>query len=206
MGSSWGSDPGTEWVQTFAGETLEERLQREHEAATTAALSRRSTYVPARPPRPVAAPTLPSMPAMLPDSPGDDVATAAALAAVRAAEASDPVGHAVAGAVRVAIVGAVALLLAGLSYIIARSWWNAPASWLWVAVAVAVGGSLLYAVVDAHAARNYSGAGVERFKIRTARKIHSDRLQSRERMHRDAVEAWENVLLGYLDRWKEGDE
>jgi hypothetical protein len=188
-------------VSTYSGETLEERLQREAEAATTAALARRSTYVPAKPPRPVAAPALPAMPAMLPDSPGDDVATAAALAAVRAAEASDPVGHAVAGAVRVAIVGAVALLLAALSYIIARSWWNAPASWLWVAVAVAVAGALAYAIVDAHATRNHSSGGVERLKVRTARQIHRDRLQSRERMHREAVDAWETVLLGYLDKW-----
>ena len=41
---------------------------------------------------------------------------------------------------------------------------------------------------------------MERLKIETAERMHRDRLESREAMHAAATEAWESVLVHYLDK------
>lgn len=150
------------------------------------------------------APTLPGMPNMLPEEPTEAAVTAAALQAMApGAFTDDSREKAVATGVRVIIFAAIVFVLATFGYGVSYLIWQADLLWLlvaWVAAAVL---TMAYLLSTEGAARRYSAAGIEHAKIDAAVELHKDRLDSRERMHAQATQAWENVLTEYMRTWRE---
>ena len=160
-------------------------------------------YVPAR----RSAPTLPAMPAMLPEEPTEAGVTAAALRAMMPAGNNDDgrtqaLGYAIRAVTFCAVAGMAATLAWGALWLFVGLGW----AWLPVFWLAAVLGALGYLLASESAGRKYSAAGVELRKVDAAVEIHRDRLDSRERMHAAATEAWERVMLKGLDKWQRGGE
>lgn len=150
------------------------------------------------------APTLPGMPTMLPEEPTEAAVTAAALQAMApGAFTDDSREKAVATGVRVIIFGGVAFALSTMAFAVAYYIWIADWMWLLVAWVAALALTMIYLLATEGAARRYSAAGIEHAKIGAAVELHRDRLDSRERMHAHATEAWENVLTEYMKTWRE---
>lgn len=150
------------------------------------------------------APTLPGMPTMLPEDPAEAAVTAAALNAMAPGHYNDDSREkAVATGVRVLIFGAVAFCLATMGYGVAFLVWNADWLWLVIAWVGSLSLTMVYLLTTDGAMRKYSAAGIEHAKIGAAVELHRDRLDSRERMHAQATEAWENVLTEYMKTWRE---
>lgn len=153
------------------------------------------------------APTLPGMPAMLPEEPHEAAVTAAALTAMApTAHIDDSREKAVATGVRVVIFGTVAFALATMAF--GAAWFVWEVDWLWLIIAwvASSAATMIYLLATEGTSRKYSAAGIEHAKIQAAVELHRDRLDSRERMHQQATQAWENVLSNYLDAWKERGE
>lgn len=149
------------------------------------------------------APMLPAMPQMLPDDPTEAAYSAGALKAMMGTDyADDSQTKAIGGAIRAVTVGALftvgATFAWGAGYLLLPATVTLemlPAFWL-----VGIVATVVYTLASEGSGRKYSAAGVERLKIQTAERMHRDRLEARQEMHAAATEAWQAVLQSYLDR------
>jgi hypothetical protein len=150
-------------------------------------------------------PMLPAMPQMLSEEPVEAAYSAAALKAMMTAHSQDNAQvQAIGGAIRTVTVGAGLGLASTMAWAVGYLLLPAhvrlehlPLAWLGALLI-----TLAYAMATEIAGRRYSSAGVELEKIRTAERMHRDRLEARQQMHADAVAAWQEVLTQALDKWE----
>ena len=101
---------------------------------------------------------------------------------------------------RTALIFVLALLAMVLMWCAAYLVYGVDNNYLLLALVGSVASAVAYYLYSERMEHAHSSAGVERYRIRTARDIHGDRLRSRERMHADAVSAWENVVGRWIER------
>ncbi len=145
---------------------------------------------------------LPAMPQMLAADPEEAAITAAAMKSMMSTQYVHDTSttKAVGAILRTALIFVLSMMAMVLMWCAAYLVYGVDNNYLLLSLVGAVVSAVAYYLYSERMEHAHSSAGVERHRINTARNIHRDRLESRERMHGEAVDAWREVLGRWIER------